>query len=122
MELSNLKIGACRYYNDNSQENYNSLFTDNEKPKLSSFTSGDFLLKSGNGVHIKKIGIQTLPGTKLFFNRGSEHVIVGFTGILEVDLTNSQQEITMVNFSQDSMELIRDGEGAYLIIDFLYEE
>lgn len=70
---------------------------------------------------IVQLGIQTLPGTKFYLNNSIEPIIVGYTGIYELDLDN-QTEIFKLTFNNTSMETVRDNPNGYLIIDVLYED
>ena len=70
---------------------------------------------------IIQLGIQTLPGTKFYLNNSIEPIIVGYTGIYELDLDN-QTEIFRLTFNNTSMEAVRDNPNGYLIIDVLYED
>ena len=47
---------------------------------------------------IVQLGIQTLPGTKFYLNNSIEPIIVGYTGIYELDLDN-QTEIFKLTFN-----------------------
>jgi len=70
---------------------------------------------------ILQLGIQALPGTKFYLNSGIDPVVVGFTGIYELDL-DSQAEIVKLTFSRASMDTIEDNPNGYLIVDVLYDD
>ena len=72
-----------------------------------------------NYPSIIQLGIQALPGTKFYVNGGYNPVIIGSTGIYELDL-NGLSEITNLYFSQASIQAIEDSSTS-LIIDILYE-
>lgn len=73
---------------------------------------------------ILQLGIQTLPGTKFYLNQGVDPIVIGSTGIYELDLQN-KTEITHIRFDQDLFDII-DGDNenlnAYLIVDIVYEQ
>jgi hypothetical protein len=72
---------------------------------------------------ILQLGIQALPGTKFYLNTSLDPIIIGSTGIYELDLDN-QMEITSLTFDKASMaEIDRfDGANGYLIVDTLYDD
>ena len=67
---------------------------------------------------IVQVGIQALPGTKVYFNGGSDPVIIGFSGVFELDLTNSTF-INSIMFDEDDLQNIADNSTAALIVDFI---
>ena len=73
---------------------------------------------------ILQLGIQALPGTKFYLNTSPDPVIIGSTGIYELDLEN-QMEITNLIFNEASMETINNtgnsGNG-YLIVDVIHDD
>lgn len=68
---------------------------------------------------IKQLGIQTIPGTKFYVNDAPDPVIVGKTGIFELDI-DEETSITRLSFNQASMDTINDNPSAYLIIDLIW--
>jgi len=68
-----------------------------------------------------QLGIQSLPGTEIYINGSEEPVIVGLTGIYELDL-KLDMKITSLRFSSSSMDNIKNNNSAYLIVDCVYEE
>ena len=70
---------------------------------------------------ILQLGIQALPGTKFYLNSSIDPVVVGFTGIYELDLDN-QAEIVKLTFNKESIEAINTNGNGYLIVDVLYDD
>ena len=70
---------------------------------------------------IVQLGIQALPGTKFYLNNSIEPIVIGYTGIYELDLDN-QAEIIKLTFNKTSMDLIDENPNGYLIVDVLYED
>lgn len=68
---------------------------------------------------ISQLGIQTIPGTKLFLNGNSNPVIVGFTGLLSIDLSMGGQ-INEIKFDETSIQNINDNLNAILIVDMAH--
>lgn len=67
---------------------------------------------------ITQLGIQTLPGVRVYIN--GEGIIVGPTGIFELDI-DGISEISEIYFDGTSLEMIEDSPTAYLIIDMICE-
>lgn len=83
--------------------------------------SGGIFFDSDEGVQsIVQLGIQTFPGMKFYINDGLEPIIVGSTGIYELELSGLT-DITSLNFDRTSLQRINDINGAYLIVDAIYE-
>lgn len=74
-----------------------------------------------NYYPILQLGIQTIPGTRFYLNDSTEAIIVGSTGIYELDL-GLNTKITKISFDSASMYKIRDNNNAYLIVDFMYDD
>lgn len=115
------KIKQFRYYSDNSPLNNPTAF----KGKIVStnnYTSNE----PNNNIFsnyypIYQLGIQTLPGTKFYLNDNSEEIMIGSTGIYELDL-GLNTKLTKIRFNGQSMEAIKNNENAYLVVDFLYDD
>ena len=71
-----------------------------------------------NYLPIVQLGIQGLPGTEFYLNNSITPILIGTTGIYELDL-DGLSEITDIHFSRKSMEAIHNNENAYLIIDII---
>lgn len=73
---------------------------------------------------IYQLGIQALPGTKFYLNESQDPIIIGATGIYELDL-HEKSTISALHFDPDSIRTINEamsiGTG-YLIVDIVYEE
>lgn len=68
---------------------------------------------------ITQLGIQAPPGTKFSLNYSSLPVIVGFTGIFQVDLS-AGGTIESIIFDKNSIDYIEEN-NCMLIIDIIYE-
>ena len=68
-----------------------------------------------------QLGIQGLPGTKFYLNSATDPVIIGLTGIYELDL-DGLSEIDALSFDYDSIHAIEDNDNAYLIVDIIWED
>lgn len=69
---------------------------------------------------ITQLGIQSLPGTKFYLNNSNNPVIIGYTGIYELNL-EGMAEITALSFDAKSLEAVNGNANSYLIIDIIYE-
>ena len=70
---------------------------------------------------IVQLGIQTLPGTKFYLNHGIEPIVIGSTGIYELNV-EGLTHINDISFMGQSIQTIADNNNAYLIIDVIYEQ
>lgn len=78
-------------------------------------------LKDGSlfsSMSIQQLGIQALPGTKFYINGSNSPVLVGFSGLFNLDLTD-QGEITELRFDLNSLKYIKNT-NSILIIDIAY--
>lgn len=103
-------INQIRYYGENHVKN----------TKDASFMK----LRSGsifsNTLPITQLGIQTMPGVKVFINNHTSPIVIGQTGIYELNV-DGLSHITDIKFDGNSLNLINNSVNAYLIIDYIYE-
>ena len=105
-----------RYYGNSSDgKNYPSSITKN------SLISGSYLINyKPSATSIASLGIQTLPGVKFYLNNSQiDPIIIGPSGIYELG-TDKNYEITGLQFDSKSIDSINANNGAYLIIDIVY--
>lgn len=103
------KIMQFRYYGEKVSNNQPSNIS------ASNLASGHIF--SGY-LPITQLGIQTLPGTKFYLNNSIYPVVIGSTGIYELDLKGVTQ-ITEIHFDKRSLNLINENNNAYLIVDIV---
>lgn len=112
-----IAIKQYRYYDQNSSsngKNYPSTIS------LANLASGSIFFPSDGNLHaIQKLGIQTLPGVKFYLNSNPKPIIVGATGIYELDL-EGQAEITALSFEVESLAIIDQLANGYIIVDAIY--
>ena len=70
---------------------------------------------------ISQLGIQSLPGTEFQLNESDYSIIVGNTGIYELNVAGIT-DITNIRFAPQSIQAIEKSSTAYLIIDILYDD
>lgn len=107
-------IKQFRYYGDADVRNQPS-----GAISLTTLANGQ-VFRDSNIFPVLAIGIQTLPGTKFYLNGSPDPIIVGSTGIYELNVVNKAE---IVNILIDAVSLlsIRDSDAGYLIIDVLYD-
>lgn len=105
------QIMQFRYYGDNSEKNYP------QKDMKSGLLSGNLF---EDYYPIIQLGIQSFPGTQFYLNHSNTEVIIGSTGIYELDL-EGYTEITHMHFDESSLKTIDENINAYLIIDMISE-
>lgn len=104
-----------RYYGEGSSLN-SPLGSINRK----NLATGSIFFNSSNLTSIAALGIQTLPGVKFYLNDSVDSIIIGSTGVFELNLA-SNYEVTSLRFDTESLNLIGDASnGAYLIVDIVY--
>lgn len=113
-------IKQYRYYGDGNEKN-SPVNICKENMDISGsnniFINDDIIQEYGMITHI---GIQGLPGTKVFINQNKSPILLGNTGIFELDLTNYSFIYTL-QIDYESAQLIESNENAYLIIDVIYD-
>ena len=105
------KVKQIRYYSDNHEQTHGG-------PTYRNLISGSVF---SNYVPILQLGIQTMPGTKFYLNGSNNPIIVGNTGVYELNL-QGLTEINSLQFDASSLSLIKSNESAYLIVDIIYED
>jgi hypothetical protein len=108
------QIAQYRYYNAADVEGRN-------QPKdiaYNNLVSGSIFSKT---MPIIQLGIQALPGTKFYLNNSVDPIIIGTTGIYELDL-EGKSEITALSFAGSSIRNIVNNVNGYLIVDCVYED
>lgn len=123
------RIKQYRYYADAVKNSTNG--NEKNQPREIADESGGYIPTSynhyvsglvfGDTFPVLQLGVQALPGTKFYLNNALEPVMIGSTGIYELDL-EGQTEITNITFDHDSMVLIRDNNNAFLIVDIIYDD
>ena len=80
-----------------------------------------FLIGGENQAPIKQLGIQSLPGTKFYINESVNPVILGKTGIFELNCMDTTQSVTQLTFDMESLRRIDENDNDFLIIDIIEE-
>lgn len=121
-----------RYYGENSP------FNSEDRVNLKGLVSGTTFFKAEDPyISIASLGIQTVPGVKFRINEPTsgnmtkEGIVIGNTGIFQLDLTEGYEISNLrfdkqsleeyFNLSEKEMDLIGNvRSNAYLIIDIVY--
>ena len=106
------RVHQFRYYADGHAKN---------QPKLCDKTI--FYNETAFAAYqpITQLGIQSLPGTKFYLNGSYLPIVIGYTGIYELELDNTSQ-ITSIRFDDESINRIAKNDETFLIVDLIYEE
>lgn len=110
MAIESRKIKQLRYYNDNHDKNAGF----QTSAQYCNETSFSYF------APIEQLGIQTLPGTKFYLNQSLDPIIIGSTGMYELDLRNTTAILSSLRFDAASMETIKNLDNGFLIIDLVY--
>lgn len=114
-------IKQFRYYSENDARNQPYPTTSNTDSAATYLNLCNGKIFKNNHVYpILALGIQTLPGVKFYINGSPEPIIVGSTGIYELDVID-KAEIVNLAFDATTLLTVRDSDGGYLIIDMLYD-
>lgn len=68
---------------------------------------------------VTRFSVQTLPGTKIFINSSLLPIVIGTTGIYELDV-EGLSNISSIQFDNTSLQVIAKA-GKTIIIDYVYE-
>lgn len=108
-------VKQFRYYGNKNDNNQPSDIS------IGDLVGGGVFFDNNDGAQsIVQLGIQTIPGMKFYVNDGLDPIIVGSTGIYELDLSGLT-DITSLNFDRTMVNKLNDINGAYLIVDAIYE-
>ena len=128
--MAKKKITQLRFFGDSNgylnTSDRNVIYHQMDENQPNSLSSLD--LSSGDAFTdytaqgILQLGIQALPGTKFNLNANLDPIVIGVSGMYELDLTNSSAVLTSLNFEKDSLEQIDKNPDGYLIIDIVYQE
>lgn len=103
-------IRQFRYYGDNDSRNY---------PEGLSMDQLVYNNIFGGLSSITQLGIQGRPGTMMFLNGQEYPIVIGETGIFEIDLQNYGQ-IFSIRFTAESLDDYQEFDDR-LLIDIIYE-
>ena len=126
--MATKKITQLRFFGDSNgflnTSDVNAIYHQMDENQPNSLSSLD--LSSGDAfvdyVPIIQLGIQALPGTKFNLNANLDPIIIGVSGMYELDLTNSSAVLTSLTFDKDSLDQIEKNPDGYLIIDIVYDD
>ena len=108
------QVMQFRYYGEGHEKNYPSTISKNSLKSGTIFSDKDCF-------PIIQLGIQSLPGLHFYLNNANTSIIIGSTGIYELDL-EGYAEITKLSFDEDTLNIIDDNPNAYLIVDMICDK
>lgn len=126
--MASKKVTQLRFFGDNNgylnTSDRDAIYHQMDENQPNSLSSLD--LSSGDAfvdfMPIIQLGIQALPGTKFNLNANLDPIVVGVSGMYELDLTNSSAVITSLTFEKSSLDQIDKNPDGYLIVDIVYQE
>ena len=110
-------IKQYRYYNDGNVHNQPSNITKENMYEGDVFISDTIIQEMGT---ISSLGIQGLPGTKIYINNSPYPILLGMMGVFELDLSN-YSFIYKLSIDYESAKIIEETENGYLILDVIYD-
>ena len=102
-------VKQFRYYGPNHSKNYP------EQVNYSSLAAGNIF---ANYNPVTQLGIQAEPGVKFYVNYSTDPIMIGDTGIFELDL-EGLGTITSIRFDRNDLEAVKD--TGPILIDIIYE-
>ena len=112
-----MKLIQIRYFGDNNYPHTQRL--DNNYPYnlvSQDLVTGDIF---NNYMPIKRLVINSLPGTKFNIDTSNSFSVMGASGVYQIDNIN---KTISLKFAQESIDYIDINPDGYLIIDIVYEE
>ena len=113
-------VKQFRFFGYGNEDNYDG--GNSEKGvTYNSLVSGDLFFYN-NYKSAKQLGIQTIPGAKFCLGGKDQNyeIIVGKTGIYELNTEKLGISINGLSFSGETVEMIDQNPNAYLIVDIIY--
>lgn len=110
-------IKQYRYYNDGNLHNQPSDINKEGMYEGNVFISDNTIQEIGM---ITNLGIQGLPGTKIYINGSASPILLGMMGVFELDVSN-YGFIYDLRIDYESAKTIEKTENGYLIIDAIYD-
>lgn len=98
-----------------AQIRYNNNDTDMSNTTDENMISGAAFTAYGT---IYQLGIQAPPGT-IFYIDGDNQMMVGNSGIFELDLMNKAY-ISDLRFSEKSINFVKENKSSFIIVDIVY--
>lgn len=110
-------IHQFRFYKDSPDEERNAP-SGLAYEGIASFATGDVFK---NYYPFYQLGIQTVPGTMIYLNGSEDPVIIGATGIYELDMSDGV-EVYSLKVNGTSLSALNAAPDGYIIIDVLYDD
>ena len=110
-------IKQYRYYGDGNEHNQPQSITKENMYEGNIFISDSIIQELGM---ITNIGVQGLPGTKIYINESASPILLGMMGVFELDISD-YSFIYKLTVDYSSAQIIEETENGYLIIDAIYD-
>ena len=119
------KIAQFRYYGKEGkglERNYSPNMSAEENISSKDWMEGFITGSIFEGYKpIYQLGIQSLPGIKFRINQGRHYMVMGSSGIYDLDLVNGAKIMSLC-FDPDSIKRINENPTSYLLVDILYDD
>lgn len=112
------EVRQVRYYGNSAEDrkrNHPTTLTQDDMRYGTAFKNS-----SSPSAGITQLGIQTLPGVKFSINASPSPIVIGATGIYEIDV-DGMTVIDNLLFDHNSLERINKNPSAYIIVDYIFE-
>lgn len=106
------EIFQLRYFGEEHSNNFPIATT------AQMLLEGSFLPENSS---IIKLGIQSIPGLKFYINGNISPIMLGSSGLYEIDLTHTTGVITALKFDNQILNNFSDYNNNYLFIDMIME-
>lgn len=115
-------VRQFRFYKYGSDNNYNGFTGTKEDVTYNKLVSGNLFQLDTKPAF--QIGIQSLPGTRFSLggHNNNNYIVIGSTGIYELNTKDLQISITNLKFDGTSIDTINQNSNANLIIDIIYND
>ena len=70
---------------------------------------------------IAQLGIQGYPGMTFGLNEEKPSILLGSTGLLDLDLNLMPLDVSFIYFPQETISIIKNNPSLYILIDVIYE-
>ena len=108
------QVKQFRFYKNEDDRNY----PDKVVMTPINLTTGEVFAKY---MPIFQLSIQALPGTKFYLNNSHSPIVIGYTGIYELSVSDLA-EITSLKFDYDSILRLDTNKETVLLIDIIYDK
>lgn len=115
------EVYQFRYYGENNDKNYHPGMKHKEDYTKINAENLQFGTAFQEYMPVRQLGVQSIPGTKFYLNDSISPIVIGSTGIYEIEL-NSLVEIQRLSFDPESIQAVQQSPTFFIIVDILCEK